>query len=176
MMRASLVSPALDRFRQYSTAARMGAKVPRRWTRMTASHSSTVMFTSIRSRRMPALLTRTSRPPKVSTAVAISRCAPSTSETSSPLATASPPMALISSTTSPAGPSDRPLPSTSAPRSLTTILAPWLANSMAWARPMPRPDPVMTTTRPSLMPAMVSDSLSGWFTAVISSAQRLRTV
>ena len=104
MMRASLVSPALDRFRQYSTAARMGAKVPRRWTRMTASHSSTVMLTSIRSRRMPALLTRTSRPPKVSTAVAISRCAPSTSETSSPLATASPPMALISSTTSPAGP------------------------------------------------------------------------
>ena len=35
---------------------------------MTASHSASSMFTSIRSRRMPALLTRTSRPPKVSMA------------------------------------------------------------------------------------------------------------
>ena len=35
---------------------------------MTASHSASVMFASIRSRRMPALLTSTSRPPKVSTA------------------------------------------------------------------------------------------------------------
>ena len=35
---------------------------------MTASHSSTVMLTSIRSRRIPALQTRTSSPPKVSTA------------------------------------------------------------------------------------------------------------
>ena len=35
---------------------------------MTASHSSSVALTSIRSRRKPALLTSTSRPPKVSIA------------------------------------------------------------------------------------------------------------
>src|SRR5213078_4213270 len=53
-----------------------------------------------RSRRMPALFTSTSRPPKVSTAVLMSFWAPSQLEMSSPLATASPPMPLISSTTS----------------------------------------------------------------------------
>ena len=36
---------------------------------MTASHSASVMLTSMRSRRMPALLTSTSRPPKVSIAL-----------------------------------------------------------------------------------------------------------
>ena len=71
---------------------------------MTASHSASVMLASIRSRRMPALLTSTSRPPKVSTAWWTRRSAPSQSEMSSPLATASPPMASISSTTSWAGP------------------------------------------------------------------------
>jgi hypothetical protein len=155
MIRASLVSPALTRSRQYSAAHRMGANVPRRWTRITASHSVSVMFTSIRSRRMPALLTSTSRPPNVVTAVSMSRLAPSQSLMSSPLATASAPMARTSSTTSPAGPADDPLPSTSAPRSLTTTLAPWRANSMAWPLPIPRPAPVTTTTRPSHSPAML---------------------
>ena len=46
---------------------------------MTASHSASVMLASIRSRRMPALLTRTSRPPKVSIACCTSRSAPSQS-------------------------------------------------------------------------------------------------
>jgi len=68
MMRASFVSPALVRLRQYSTAWRVGAKVPRRCTLMTASHSSMVMLTSMRSRRMPALFTSTSIVPKVSMA------------------------------------------------------------------------------------------------------------
>ena len=66
---------------------------------MTASHSSSVMLTSTRSRRMPALLTRTSRSPKVSMAALTRRWPPSQSATLSPLATASPPIALISSTT-----------------------------------------------------------------------------
>src|SRR5271170_1934868 len=61
-------------------------------------------------------------------------------------------MARTSSTTSPAGPLEEPEPSTSAPRSLMTSLAPWLANSRACSRPMPRPAPVMTTTRPSQIP------------------------
>src|ERR1044072_2091869 len=77
---------------------------------MTASNSSSVMLTSIRSRRMPALFTRVSRPPKVSTAWLISRCEPSQSDTSSPLATASPPIALISSTTGSATPPLGPPP------------------------------------------------------------------
>ena len=124
---------------------------------MTASHSSGVMLTSIRSRRIPALLTSTSSRPKVSMAVLTSRWAPSQSETSSPLATASPPMVRISSTTSPAGPVEPPVPSTSAPRSLTTTLAPWRANSMAWPRPMPRPAPV-TITDPSFADACHSAS------------------
>src|SRR5450756_2037172 len=71
---------------------------------MTASNSSTVILTSIRSRRIPALLTRTSSPPYVSMAASMRRFAPSGSEMSSPLAIASPPMPRISSTTSPAGP------------------------------------------------------------------------
>src|SRR5579875_2787880 len=126
---------------------------------MTASHSSAVMLTSMRSRRMPALFTRVSRPPKVSRAARIIRAAPSMSETSSPLAIASPPMARISSTTCPAGPVELPVPSTSDPRSLTTTLAPWRANSRACSRPMPRPAPVTTTTRPSQIPVIAAPPL-----------------
>ena len=70
---------------------------------MTASHSSSVMFTSIRSRRIPALLTRMSRRPNSSIACWIMRPAPAKSATFSPFATASPPAALISSTTCSAG-------------------------------------------------------------------------
>ena len=40
-------------------------------------------------------------------------------------------------------------PAIEPPRSLTTTLAPRSASSMAWARPMPRPAPVTTATRPS---------------------------
>src|ERR1700722_14755467 len=65
-------------------------------------------------------------------------------------------MARTSSTTCPAGPSEEPEPSPSAPRSLMTSLAPWLANSSACSRPMPRPAPVMTTTRPSQIPTLFS--------------------
>ena len=73
---------------------------------MTASHSSSVMFTSMRSRRMPALFTTTSRRPNVSIACLTTLPAPSQLEMSSPLATASPPMPSISATTSWAGPSE----------------------------------------------------------------------
>src|ERR1700729_4409949 len=108
------------------------------------------------------------------------RPAPSESETSSPLATASPPMARTSSTTCPAGPSEEPEPSTSAPRSLMTSLAPWLANSSACSRPMPRPAPVMTTTRPSQIPTLFSSFGFGqrWdlVSAVFSGRLRCRPV
>ena len=66
---------------------------------MTASHSSSLMLTSMRSRRMPAFNTSASSFPKAETAWSIMRLAPFQSETSSPLATAAPPIALISFTT-----------------------------------------------------------------------------
>src|SRR6266851_3071922 len=109
------------------------------------------MFTSMRSRRMPALLTSTWRSPKVSTAVLTNLWAPSHDDTSSPLATASPPISRILSTTSPAGPAEDPVPSGSAPRSLTTTLAPCSASITACSRPMPRPPPVTMQIRPSHM-------------------------
>ena len=82
---------------------------------MTESHSASDMFVSMRSRRMPALLTSTSRSPNVvDGAVWIRRWPPSQSATSSVLATASPPRARISSTTCCAGPASAPTPSAAA--------------------------------------------------------------
>src|SRR5947208_1518225 len=159
MMRASTGWPALARSRQYATAWRLGPNVPRRWTRITSSHSSGSMLKSIRSRRMPALLTSTSSRPNESSAVWTRRRAPSQSDTSSVLATAAPPMAWISSTTSAAGTWELPDPSRAPPRSFTTTRAPWRANSSAWARPMPRPAPVTMTTRPSQIPLIGLSSL-----------------
>ena len=116
---------------------------------MTASHSASVMFVSMRSRRMPALLTSTCRSPKASTAESTRRFAASKSVTSSWLAMASPPAALISATTSSAGVASEPVPSGDPPRSFTTTLAPSAANKSACSRPIPRPAPVMMATRPS---------------------------
>ena len=152
MMRPARWRPALDSARQYSTARFTGQKVPRRCTRITASQSSTVMFTNMRSRTMPALVTTVSRPPKVSMAASIREPAPSQSLMSSPLTMASPPLATISFTTSWAGLRSTPSPWSEAPRSFTTTLAPSAAKARAWARPRPRPAPVMTTTRPSQIP------------------------
>ena len=64
-IRASRGLPALCSSRQYPIAWRTGQNSPRRCTRITASHSSTDMFTIIRSRTMPALHTTVSRPPNV---------------------------------------------------------------------------------------------------------------
>src|ERR687894_382050 len=83
MMRASTSSPALDRSRKWLAAKCAGAKVPLRWTLMTASHSPSVMFTSMRSRRMPALLMSTSSLPNASIAVPTSFSAPAQSLMSS---------------------------------------------------------------------------------------------
>ena len=109
---------------------------------MTASHSSIVMFTSIRSRRMPALFTRTSRQPNVVDGGA--------HEAARALEVRDV-LAVGDRLTSQArgsrrrprrpGPSSRPSPSTSAPRSLTTTLAPWRASSIACA-------PADAATRP----------------------------
>ena len=154
MIRACRVRPALAWSRQYDAACRIVAKWPLRCTRITASHSSSAALTSIRSRRNPALFTSTSSPPNVSIACWIICCALSKSATSDPLASASPPMAVISSTTSCAGPELAPTPAPDVPRSFTTTLAPWRASSSACSRPRPRPAPVTMAMRPSQMPVM----------------------
>ena len=59
------------------------------------------------------------------------------------------PAAAISAATADAGPASAPSPSIEPPRSLTTTRAPRSASRRAWARPMPRPAPVTTATRPS---------------------------
>ena len=155
MIRPATGSPAFDRDRQYCAAWRAGAAWPSTWTRSVASHSSCSEFTNIRSRRIPALQTTVSRPPKVSTATPMSSSADFQSATSWLDVTASPPLATISSTTCCAGVSDGSEPSEATPRSFTTTLAPWRANSSACSRPIPRPAPVTMTTRPSQMPMSV---------------------
>src|SRR6201992_2478 len=104
------------------------------------------------SRRIPALLTRTSRPPNSSIACRTTLSAPLQVETFSVLTTAVPPAAVISPATSWAGPVSAPSPSLLPPRSLTTTLAPSLANSSACSRPMPRAAHVTPPTRPSSAP------------------------
>src|SRR5829696_2277924 len=96
---------------------------------MTASHSSGVMLTSVRSRSTPALLTRPSSRPN--------------SDTSPSTSTPDPPAALISSTTT---------APTAGSYSLTTTAAPCRAHSRASPRPIPRPAPVTITTLPSRSP------------------------
>src|SRR5437868_3592392 len=106
------------------------------------------MFTSMRSRRMPALFTTMSTQPNASIACSTSRRAPSKSATFSPSATASPCAASISATTCSAGDRSAPSPVSDPPRSFTTTFAPAAASASACARPMPRPAPVTTATLP----------------------------
>src|SRR4051794_31680398 len=166
MMRPSTSLPAFDCSRQYAAAKCDGPAVPFRCTLMTASHSASLMLASMRSRRMPALLISTSRRPKESMACRTSFSAPAQSEMSSVLATASPPMALISSTTCWAGPASWPSPSIEPPRSFTTTFAPCSASISECSRPMPRPAPVTMQTRPSHNPTIVQPPWptgAGWF-------------
>ncbi len=53
------------------------------------------------------------------------------------------------------------MPSTSAPRSLTSTFAPWRANSRACSRPIPLPPPVTMTIRPSQIPLTCVSFRSG---------------
>src|ERR1700692_3490046 len=105
----------------------------------------------MRSRRMPALLTRMSTLPKASTpALTILSPLPG-SLIDSVEAMAWPPALLISSTTSCAGPASVPAPSRLAPISQTTTLAPSCAINSAIPRPMPRAAPVTMATLPATM-------------------------
>ena len=66
---------------------------------MTASKSASDILSSVLSRRMPALFTRTSTRPNASSALFTMPCAPSADATVSWFAAASPPAARISATT-----------------------------------------------------------------------------
>src|SRR5438552_6295498 len=118
-------------------------------TPTTASKSSSLIFTRVRSRMMPALLTRMSILPNSSTAVLMMPSAASKSLTESYDGTAAPPSDSISLHTCAAGSSSVPRPSRLTPTSFTTTLAPSRARHRAMSRPMPRPDPVTTATRSS---------------------------
>ena len=124
-------------------AWRLTDQVPRRLIAMTSSNSSGVMLSSVRSRTMPALLTTASMPPNCSTAVAISRSAIASSATEPGHATAEPPAAVMSETTS----------STRSPFvPFTTTRAPSAASASAKALPSPRVEPVTTIRRPFSCP------------------------
>ena len=79
-------------------AARNTVKWPFRWVSMTASHSSSDMLNSIRSRRMPAIATTPSIRPHRSTPAPTIFSPPARVVTLSATATASPPAASISAT------------------------------------------------------------------------------
>ena len=99
---------------------------------------------------MPALLTRTSRRPNVSTARVDERLPRRPSSPRRWCRRSRPRRRRRSRpTTSDAGSASAPSPSIDPPRSLTTTLAPRSASRSACARPMPRPAPVTTATRPS---------------------------
>ena len=119
------------------------------------------MLWNVLSRRMPALLMTMSMRPKASMAVWTIDSPPSGVATESVLATASPPAALISSTTSCAAPASLPEPSTAPPRSLTTTSAPREASERACCLPRPPPAPVMIATLPSKPRVAMADDGTG---------------
>ena len=159
MIRQSFFTPAFIRSRQYAAACRDVANVPFRCTLITESQSSSVIENNIRSRRIPALLTTTSRPPNVSIACFTAASPPAHVLMSSVLAAAAPPAEVISLTTSWAGPVSPPEPSRLPPTSLTTTLAPWRASISAYSRPSPRPAPVTMQIRSTQSFSVISVTL-----------------
>src|ERR1700686_5910702 len=115
------------------------------------SNSSSLMFQSTRSRRMPALVHMMSSRPNASTAFATSRAAASDHPTAHTPATARPPPAVMPAAVSSA---------TSESTALTTTAQPASASARAYARPMPRPLPVTTATFPSSFMAHYLDMVA----------------
>src|SRR5688500_2015194 len=141
--------------RMWTEAARIVLNVPLRCTLTTASQSSSLMLKIIRSRRLPATLTRMSMRPHVDTACSTMAAPCLKSATEPVLATASPPALRIVSTTALATEGSLPVPLMSTPGSFTTTLAPAFAKAMAMPRTMPRPAPVTTAVLPSSLPIVL---------------------
>ena len=111
------------------------------------------------SRRMPALLTRTSSWPNVVAPLGDERAgALPRRRRRRGLRPPRRPLRRSPPTTRSAGLASAPVPSGLPPRSLTTTLAPSAANSSACSRPMPLPAPVITATRPSSAPIVMPTS------------------
>src|SRR5579862_3022905 len=108
----------------------------------------------MRSRKIPALLTRMSTRPKASSAALTILSPLPGSLIDSVEAMAWPPAFLISLTTSCAGPLSVPAPSRPAPISQTTTRAPSCAINSAMPRPMPRAAPVTMATFPATIPGI----------------------
>ena len=142
-------APPPSCLRMTAAAARNTVKCPLRWVAITASHSSSDMLKSMRSRRIPATATTPSMRPHVSTAVAMRRSPDSILEMSSATAMASPPAFVISATTASATSLLGSSPAMPTPKSATSTVAPSAAAASATARPMPPPPPVTATTLPS---------------------------
>src|SRR3970040_681770 len=141
--------------RKWSAAWRQALNAPFSMTLITESQSSSIILWKMTSRRMPALLTTQSMRPKESRAHWMIFAAEANSATLSKLETAWPPAFLISETTASASACSRLSPSSDAPMSCTTTLAPCAAMSFAIAAPMPRPAPVTTTTLPpTILPGL----------------------
>src|SRR5438309_4383805 len=138
-------------------AARVVLNEPPTCTARCFSRLSASAFGKPAHLTMPALLIKTSTRPNRSTAASTSACAPGGVATSLVSAMAAPPAATISEATADAGSASVPSPSIEPPRSLTTTLAPRSPSSSAYARPMPRPAPVTTATRPSKLRDSGSD-------------------
>src|SRR6202034_1676894 len=147
-------------------------KLPCRCTAITSDQSDQLMRWKMRSRRMPALLTRMSTRPKASSAALMILSALPSSLIDSVEAIASPPFFLISLTTSCAGPSSCPAPSRLAPISQATTLAPSFAINSAMPRPTPRAAPVTMATLPETMPAI--DLISPHFAGDLDDHPQLR--
>ena len=120
-------------------AARVQRKAPLRFTVRTASQSSSFIRRRRPSRVIPALFTRISTRPNVSTARSIIRSESAVTVTLPWTASASPPVDLISaaSASTPSG-----------AMSTATILAPSAARARAMLRPIPRDAPVTMATFP----------------------------
>src|SRR6266516_1051259 len=127
--------------RSCGSAAFTQWNAPSRITPRISRQSSKPISSSGCSRRSAALLTRISMRPKRSTAAAIMVSTASASATSARHASARPFLASISRTTACA--------SSRFERALTRTAAPAAASSSAMARPMLRPAPVTTATRPA---------------------------
>src|SRR5438270_5293325 len=121
------------------TTARMQKKAPVALTRSIASHMSSVVSDSLALPAMPALLTRISGSPRSFLTRMSMASTWLCSATSHRPAAARRPMARRAPAVS---------SSTSAFRPETATSAPACASETAMARPIPRPPPVMSATRP----------------------------
>ncbi len=114
-----MIRPPSPCSRIRTAAARVQVNVPRRWVVITASNCSSVIFHSVVSRRIPALLTSTSSRPNSDTARSTRAWAASLDPTAATSATAVPSMLSTAAC------------ATSASTSLTTTAAPRRASSWA---------------------------------------------